>query len=160
MTHPHFKLPGASAVNGQAARRVWQCSEVFEAGKLTIVAAFPSSHTPVCQATCLALSANVAEMNALGVQMFGICTNYIADVEAWVAAQGITIPVLSDFSMRTAAACLAGLNEDGTSRRATTVWDGAGNEIWRYAGTDNAQLHAEGAMEFVRSYASQTAGAR
>ena len=149
--HPHFNLQGAAVVNGKPAIQDWACSDVFESGKLTIVAVFPSSHTPVCQATCLALSAAQGELVQMGAQAFGICNNYLADIAAWVAHEGITMPVISDFETRTVTATLAGLNRDCSARRVTIIYDGAGNELWRYSGTDNAQLHAEGALEFLRS---------
>lgn len=71
----------------------------------------------------------------------GLCTNYIEDIAAWTVSAEIRIPVLSDFLTRTTAATLAGLNPDGTARRATLLYAPGGKLVWRHADCDEVDHH-------------------
>lgn len=153
---PHFHLDGAAAatINGKTTvvRQQWNTGDLL--GKWTILAIFPSSHTPVCQATCLGLAKHRVELDALGAQAFGLCNNFIADVEAWVHAQAIAIPVLSDFLARTTTGYLAGINADGTARRATFLLDPQGRTVWEHRDCEAAEHHVEEALKALRQAAS------
>ena len=150
---PPFHLEGAVAVNGRSVRQHWGTSDLSRGW--TILAVFPSSHTPVCQATCLGLSDRQGELRELGAQAFGLCTNYIADIAAWVEAQNIAIPILSDFLTRTAAGGLSGLNPDGTARRGTYLIAPGGEVVWQHVDCEQAAHHVEEAMAALRQNAPQ-----
>ena len=99
--------------------------------------------------TCHLLSAGISDLDA---QAFAFTNDYIATLAAWVERERIGIPVISDFLTRTTTATLAGLNQDGSARRATIVFDGEGKELWRFSGVDNAELPSQGALDFLRAY--------
>ena len=153
MQVPHFQLEGVVSVNGQAVRSSWGFHDLH--GKWTILACFPSSHTPVCQATCLGLAEKQVDLLRHNAQAFGLCTNFIADIQAWVQTQGIAIPVLSDFLNRTTAAGLGGLNLDGTAKRATFLLSPSGEIVWMHTDCETAQHHVDESLKALERFATE-----
>ena len=66
--------------------------------------------------------------------------------------------MISDFLTRTTAATLAGLNPDGTARRATLVYAPGGALGWALREGDDAEQHAKGALEFLLAAQGRSQG--
>ena len=86
----------------------------------------------------------------MGAQAFGLCNNHIADITAWVQAQDIRIPVLSDFAHRSVTGYLAGTNPDGTARRVTMLVSPEQQVVWEHRYCENATHHVDEALAELR----------
>ena len=157
MQAPHFALNGAAFVNGKLQADVWSIHDLQ--GKWTIIAIFPSSHTPVCQATCLGLAEKQFDLAKYDAQAVGICNNYIADIYAWVEKNKIAIPVLSDFLNRTTTGYFAGLNADGSARRKTLLVSPEGHIVWEHDTNcplnEDAEHHVEEVLQVLAEQAEE-----
>lgn len=85
-----------------------------------------------------------------------LCTNHPAVVSAWVAQAQLGVPVLADFDTAATAAALVGLDAQRQARRATIVFDGAGQAVWQH-NCETAEHHVEGALAALRGLQSGAA---
>lgn len=102
---------------------------------LTVLFFFPAAFTGVCTQEFCDLTGGLAGLEGLGAKAYGISVDTPHAQAGWAKANGITVPLLSDFSKKTVAAYgLESPDFAGTggsvSQRAVVVVDRAG--IVRY----------------------------
>jgi peroxiredoxin len=72
--------------------------------KQTVLLFFPLAFTSVCTSEMCSVSQGLDAYNALNAAVYAISVDSPFSQEAWAKANGITIPVLSDFNKETAKA--------------------------------------------------------
>ena len=102
-------------------------------GKNVVILFYPLSYTGVCTTEMCTVSEGFEKYSALDAVVLGISVDSIFTQEAWAKANGITIPLLSDFNTTVSEAYgtkyadggfVLGMN--GVSKRAAFVVDKQG----------------------------------
>jgi peroxiredoxin len=97
-------------------------------GKSTVVLAFfPAAFTGGWTKEFQAYQAGIAKFDATGAKVFGVSTDNVPSQREFAQKNNISVPFLSDFAKREAAAAYGVLNkESGVANRATFVIDSDG----------------------------------
>ena len=112
--------------------------------KNTVLLFFPLAFTGVCTAEMCSISEGLAEYTDLNAAVYAISVDSPFAQEAWAKANGITIPVLSDFNKEASIAYdvmfpqLLGLN--GVAKRSAFVINKDGTIIYSESSDDAKQL--------------------
>jgi peroxiredoxin len=72
-------------------------------GKKVVILFYPLSYTGVCTTEMCTISEGFEQYSALNAVVLGISVDSIFTQEAWAKANGITIPLLSDFNAEVCA---------------------------------------------------------
>lgn len=103
-------------------------------GKNVVILFYPLSYTGVCTTEMCSVSEGFEKYSAMDAVVLGISVDSIFTQEAWAKANGITIPLLSDFNSTVSTAYgtkyadggfVLGMN--GVSKRAAFVVNKEGN---------------------------------
>jgi len=109
-------------------------------GKKTIIAFFPAAFTGVCEKELCTFRDSVADLGSLGADVLAISVDAPFSNAAFAAKNGITFPVLSDYTRSATQAWgvemtgLGGLPGYTSSKRAVFVVDGAGTVTYEWVG--------------------------
>jgi peroxiredoxin len=101
-------------------------------GQKVIIAFFPAAFTGVCQAELCSFQSAIQRLNGMNAQVLAIAADIPFSNHAFAAANGLTFPILSDFSLSTINAYdvalpnFAGIEGLTRSVRATFVVDADG----------------------------------
>jgi peroxiredoxin len=94
----------------------------------------------------VAYQAGIAKFEAAGAKVFGVSTDNVPSQREFATKNNITVPFLSDFAKREAAAAYGVLNkENGVANRATFVIDREGKITFIEEG--NTAIDPVGAAE-------------
>ncbi|GMV52509.1 MAG: redoxin domain-containing protein [Flavobacteriales bacterium] len=102
------------------------------AGKRVLLAFFPAAFTGVCKAELCSFQRSLQRLNTAGIQVIAIAADLPFSNAAFAAENGLTFPVLSDWSLSTIKAYdvewpnFAGIEGLTRSARATFVIDANG----------------------------------
>ena len=112
--------------------------------KNTVLLFFPLAFTGICTAEMCSVSEGLADYTNLNAAVYAISVDSPFAQEAWAKANGITIPVLSDFNKEASTAFdvlfpqLLGLA--GVAKRSAFVINKAGTIIYSESSDDPKQL--------------------
>lgn len=101
-------------------------------GQKVVLAFFPAAFTGVCQAEMCSFQSAIQRLNTVNAQVLAISADIPFSNNAFAAANGLTFPLLSDWSLATinaydvALANFAGIEGLTRSVRATFVIDAEG----------------------------------
>jgi peroxiredoxin len=101
-------------------------------GQKVIIAFFPAAFTGVCQAELCSFQSAIQRLNGMNAQVLAIAADIPFSNHAFAAANGLTFPILSDFSLSAINAYdvalpnFAGIEGLTRSVRATFVVDAEG----------------------------------
>jgi peroxiredoxin len=73
-------------------------------GKNVVLLFFPAAFTGVCTTEMTTCSRDVQAYKGLNAEVVGISTDLPFSLKAWADKEGITVPLLSDFNRKVAAA--------------------------------------------------------
>ena len=133
---PGQKAPGVK-LNTKTAEGLEEISLIDNIGKRqTVLLFFPLAFTEVCTNEMCSVSSGISEYEALDAAVYAISVDSPFSQEGWAQANGITIPILSDFNKEVSLAYDV-LYEDligfkGVSKRSAFVIgkDGVINYSW------------------------------
>jgi len=94
-------------------------------GRPVVLVFYPLDFSPVCTDEHACFVRDIARLNALNAQVFGISVDSLWAHKAFAKQQGITYPLLADFQPRGAVASKYGvfLEDKGIAARTTFVVD-------------------------------------
>lgn len=84
----------AAAVTDHTGKEV-QLQEVYAKGP-TLVFFYPKAHTPGCTKEVCSMRDNLADLQKLGLQVFGVSMDAVADQKSFVEKQTLNFPLLAD----------------------------------------------------------------
>ncbi|MDP6906347.1 MAG: redoxin domain-containing protein [Candidatus Thalassarchaeaceae archaeon] len=114
------------------------CSEHH--GKRIVLAFFPAAFTGICTTEMCTFQNNLSKLNAVNAAVFGICSDSRFANKAFADQNGITFPILSDYSRKTiedyeiALYDFAGMPGYTASERAVFIIDEDGKIMWKWVG--------------------------
>lgn len=110
------------------------------AGKKAVVAFYPAAFTGVCTKEMCTFRDSLASFNTIGAEVVAISVDSPFSNGEFATKNGLTFPVLSDYTRATVNAWgvamegLGGLPGYVSSKRAVFVLDGNGVVIWEWTG--------------------------
>lgn len=120
---PDFTIPN------QDMQQVTLSAEVAKQSA-TVLAFFPAAFSSVCTKELCTFRDQMAALNQLKAQVFGISVDTFFALKAYATEQGLTFPLLSDFNKDVIAAydvvCPDLVGMKGIAKRAVFVIDGTG----------------------------------
>ena len=114
-------------------------SEDFN-GQKVIIAFFPAAFTGICTTEMCTFEENLSRLNSASVMVLGICVDARFSNAAFAEKNGITFPILSDYSRSTVEAYgvalhdFAGMPGYIASERAVFIVDENGDVMWKWVG--------------------------
>jgi len=109
-------------------------------GKKVVLAFFPAAFTGICTTEMCTFEANMSRLNAANAVVLGICADSRFANKAFAEANGLTFPILSDYSRMTITAYgvalhdFAGMKGYTASERAIFIVDENGDVMWKWVG--------------------------
>ena len=109
-------------------------------GQKVILAFFPAAFTGICTTEMCSFEQNISQLNDAGVAVLGICVDARFANAAFVEKNGLTFPILSDYTRSTVEAYgvalhdFAGMPGYTASERAVFIVDENGDIMWKWVG--------------------------
>jgi peroxiredoxin len=109
-------------------------------GQQVVLAFFPAAFTGVCATEMCTFQENLGALNDANAVVLGICVDSRFANNAFAEANGITFPILSDYTRSTVEAYgvaltdFAGMEGYTASERAVFIVDADGNVAWKWVG--------------------------
>ena len=110
--------------------RVQQFRLSKQRGKTTVLAFYPGDDTPVCTKQMCSYSTDLADLQEVGGQIWGISAQDVASHQAFAVKRGITLPLLADPAKKAIKAY--GVGGLLAVKRSVFVVDGDGIIRWAH----------------------------
>ena len=109
-------------------------------GQKVILVFFPAAFTGVCTTEMCTFEENISRLNDADVVVLGICVDARFSNAAFAEKNGLTFPILSDYTRSTVEAYgvalhdFAGMPGYTASERAVFIVDEEGDVMWKWVG--------------------------